>query len=99
MMHNNDKHSAVDCAQAMAQLFDLLDGELTSDVEAQIQAHVSGCSDCFTQADFEKRFLAAVHAARVEEGEGVTGAASDKLRARVLDALRVEGLSEGGGGG
>jgi anti-sigma factor (TIGR02949 family) len=95
-MQNNDQ-SSVDCAQAMDKLFDLLDGELTPDVEAKIHAHVSGCSHCFAQAEFEKRFLAAVHSARVAEGQGVTGAASAQLRARVLDALRVEGLGDGSG--
>jgi len=92
-MMQNDDQSSVDCAQAREKLFDLLDGELTPDVEARIRAHVSGCSHCFSHADFEKRFLDAVHAARVAEGQGVTGAASEKLRDRVLGALREEGLS------
>lgn len=96
-MMQNDNHPPVDCAQALDKLFDLLDGELTPDVESRIRAHVSGCSHCFSNADFEKRFLDAVHAARVAEGQGVTGVASVKLRARVLDALRAEGLGEGGG--
>jgi anti-sigma factor (TIGR02949 family) len=96
-MMQNENSSSVDCAQALDKLFDMLDGELTPEVEAKIHAHVSGCSHCFARADFEKRFLDAVHSARVAEGQGVTGAASDKLRARVFDALRVEGLTDGGG--
>jgi anti-sigma factor (TIGR02949 family) len=96
-MMQNDDHVQVNCAQALDKLFDLLDGELTPEVEARIRTHVSGCSHCFSHADFEKRFLDAVHAARVAEGQGVTGVASEKLRARVLDALRSEGFSEDGG--
>lgn len=91
-MMQNDDTASVNCAEAMDKLFDMIDGELTPDVEAKIHAHVSGCSHCFAQADFEKRFLEAVHAARVAEGQGVTGAASEKLRARVVDALRRDGL-------
>lgn len=79
---------AVDCTQALHKLFDMLDGELTPEVEAKMRAHVVGCPHCFTQADFEKRFLEALQAVR--SGRAAPGT----LRSKVLDALRAEGLAE-----
>lgn len=76
-----------DCSTAMDRLFDLLDGELTPERERELRLHITGCPDCFTHADFEQRFLAAVAAAKM------SASAPDALRARVMDALRTAGLS------
>lgn len=79
-----------DCTSAMERLFDLLDGELTPAREREVRSHISGCPDCFTHADFEQRFLAAVAAAKV------CGAAPDALRTKVMNALRTAGFSGAG---
>ncbi len=76
----------LDCGRAMAQLFDLLDGESTADTAQKLREHISLCPECFTHADFERRFLAAVQAARRKDG--CPGA----LRAKVLEALQAEGF-------
>lgn len=83
----NNSTDAVDCTQALNKLFDMLDGELTPEVEAKMREHVVGCPHCFTQADFEKRFLAALSAVRAGRS------ASGSLRSRVLEALKAEGLA------
>ncbi|MEX2181469.1 MAG: zf-HC2 domain-containing protein [Gemmatimonadaceae bacterium] len=71
----------------MARLFELLDGELTPEVERQVRSHITSCPDCFTHADFEKRFLAALHAAKAG------GAAPKQCRERVMTALRTAGFT------
>ena len=76
----------VDCDAALESLFDFLDGELDGTLEERLRAHVHHCKPCFSRADFERRFLAVVQAARTEERCPGT------LRARVLGALRAEGL-------
>jgi len=86
-MTSSDGNAPIDCRGAMAQLFDLLDGELTAEREQRIREHLTGCPDCFAHADFEKRFLAALHAARGDM------CAPGALRMRVMDALRTEGLT------
>ncbi len=77
---------AVDCDAALIQLFDFLDGELDESLELRLKAHVTRCKPCFERADFERRFLEAVHAARAEE------CCPKSLRERVLHTLRAEGL-------
>jgi len=83
-----DEGPVRDCTTAMDRLFDLLDGELTPEREREVRSHITGCPDCFTHADFEQRFLAAVAAARM------SGAAPEALRSRVMDALRTAGFSD-----
>ena len=85
-----DDQPVRDCTSAMDRLFDLLDGELTPERERQVRSHIKGCPACFSHADFEQRFLAAVAAAKV------SGAAPAALRSRVMDALRTAGFSHVG---
>lgn len=74
-----------DCRGAMTRLFELLDGELTPERERAVRAHITGCPGCFAHADFEERFLKAVHRARE------AGTCPQEVRARVLAALRADG--------
>ncbi|MBX7120188.1 MAG: zf-HC2 domain-containing protein [Gemmatimonadaceae bacterium] len=84
--HGHHRHDGVDCDAALSQLFDFLDGELDDSLESRLRSHVERCKPCFERADFEKRFLEAVHAARVTE------TCPKALRERVLATLRAEGL-------
>jgi mycothiol system anti-sigma-R factor len=77
---------AVDCSAALERLFDFLDGELDGSLEARLKAHVAHCKPCFERADFERRFLAVVQAARTDDRCPVS------LRERVIATLRSEGL-------
>lgn len=94
MMHQHDSHphgdrptqECADCDAALESLFDFLDGELDGSLETQLKAHVERCKPCFERADFERRFLAAVQAARAEER------CPKSLRERVMNTLRAEGL-------
>lgn len=82
-----DPDSPIDCKAAAERMFDLLDGELTADIEQRMRAHIVGCPHCFTVADFEKRFLEALTKARA------TGCAPGALRDKVLSQLRAVGFS------
>lgn len=76
-----------DCRSAMNKLFDLLDGELTSDREREVRSHITSCPDCFTHHHFEERFLAALQKAKS------TACAPGSLREKLMRALRAEGLT------
>ena len=82
-----DPKTPIDCKAAAERLFDMLDGELTEEVEQKMRAHIVGCPHCYTVADFEKRFLEALHKAK-EAGKAAPGA----LRDRVMSTLRSAGL-------
>lgn len=87
MTTHDDSAPIKDCGSAMTKLFDMLDGELTPEREREVRSHINSCPDCFTHADFEQRFLAALHAARTD------GGCPGSLRTKVMDALRSEGLA------
>jgi anti-sigma factor (TIGR02949 family) len=77
-----------DCDSAMSKLFDLLDGECTAEKERQLRLHITSCPDCFTQADFEKRFLDALSSMKKDDG------CPDSVRNRVIEKLRAAGFTD-----
>jgi anti-sigma factor (TIGR02949 family) len=84
--HGKTSAHEVDCRAAAEKLFDFLDGELDDAFVARLEKHVAECKHCFERADFERRFLEVIHAARNEEK------CPKALRERVLSTLRAEGL-------
>lgn len=86
--HTHDDGAPIkDCRGAMNKLFDLLDGELTPDREREVRSHITSCPDCFSHHDFEQRFLQALQAAKKSV------CASEKMRDRLMTALKSEGLT------
>lgn len=76
----------IDCAAALRQLWDYLDGELTPARVAEVKAHLEGCRRCHPHYDFERAFLEALANRRPDcrcPGE---------LKARVLESLRAAGF-------
>lgn len=78
----------LDCDAVMRQLWDYLDGELTPERMAAIDAHVAICGRCAPQVDFERSFKAAVRAARDE------GVDTGHLRVRVRESLMALGYRD-----
>ena len=74
----------IDCRKAAERLDDFLKQELTSDVAAEMRAHLEKCRPCFAQARFEQSFLA-----MLEQQAGRCGC-PDTLRARIVSLLRAE---------
>lgn len=77
----------LDCESVMRQLWDYLDEELTPERMEAVRAHLAVCKRCVPQANFERSFLDAV--ARAQRGHS----RSDRLRERVIVALRAEGFA------
>jgi anti-sigma factor (TIGR02949 family) len=44
----------MDCNRALVQLYQFLDGELTSERRERIEVHLNGCQHCFSSFDFEQ---------------------------------------------
>lgn len=78
----------IDCDAVMRQLWDFLDGELTVERMAEIEAHVVMCGRCAPQVAFERSFKAAVRSSRDD------GIDTSKLRDRVCESLRALGYED-----
>lgn len=76
----------LDCGKALQQLFDFLDGELTPERMALVRQHIDGCGHCLEHAEFERRFLEALHATRDR------CCCPDTVKSKVLASLRQAGL-------
>ena len=45
----------IDCEQALAQIFEFIDHELSAHEREAMQAHLHTCKSCFSRAEFERR--------------------------------------------
>lgn len=55
-----------DCDEAVAQLYQYLDGELESVAAHDVRRHLDACTDCYEGFEFERRILARVRRIRSE---------------------------------
>lgn len=84
----SDSRPPTDCAAAMRQLFDYLDGELTEERMCLVRSHLEICARCYPQYDFQRAFLEAIAATKQH------CCAPGALRARILAGLREAGFSK-----
>ena len=77
----------IDCETVMRELWAFLDGELTADRVALIEAHLAMCTRCYPQYQFERAFLEQIARTRREHSN------LDGLRTRLLTLLRAEGFA------
>lgn len=47
----------IDCREAAERLYEYLDGELTPERAAEVQAHLAVCAPCLTLSKFESAYL------------------------------------------
>lgn len=80
--------NTLDCRQALARLYEYLDGELTGERAEQVRHHLDICRGCYPHVNFCRSFQDALR--RAAEGQAPPPA---ELRARVLELLRAEGLA------
>ena len=71
-----------DCRQAIEELYEFLDGELTSMKRSSISQHLDDCSHCFDAYEFHSELKSVV-------SERCRSELPSGLRDRVFDALRA----------
>ncbi len=79
-----------DCSDALKELYEYIDGELTDEKRAHIQQHLTDCSPCLEAFDFHAE-LGQVVAHKCRE------VVPDQLRDRIADALSAERSTEAPG--
>ena len=75
----------IPCEEALARVYEYLDGELEGVTHEQVEAHFRICTRCYPHLKLENRFRDALH--RAVEGQ----AAPPELKERVLALMEEEG--------
>jgi mycothiol system anti-sigma-R factor len=70
-----------DCREALGELYEFLDGELTIERKETIRGHLDGCGDCLGAFDFEAELRIVI--SRCCHKDQVP----DQLRHRIAEAL------------
>lgn len=73
-----------DCSDALHELYQYLDGELTDDRRQVIESHLHACGECFEAFDFQAELKQVVAQKCREE-------VPESLKARVAQLLEEEG--------
>ena len=81
--------TTLDCEAVVRRLWAYLDGALDDAELRAVDAHLAACVHCPPHFAFERAFLSAIAAARVDHDD------REALRARVIDALAAEGFVRG----
>lgn len=66
----------IDCEQALARIFELIDHELRGEEREAMQHHLDTCKSCFSRVEFERRLKAKLKALRDAE---TTAAARQRI--------------------
>ena len=74
-----------ECDDALHTIYHYLDGELTDERRAQIQAHLEACPPCFEGYDFEAELRLVIAKKCIEQ-------VPESLRARIAGAIDHERL-------
>lgn len=77
------------CEDALARLWDFLDGELPPAEEAEVQRHLEVCNRCYPQYDFRRAYLEL--ARRLGERETATPELRRRLFRMLLEKERGDG--------
>ncbi len=83
--HNYADGGHTNCDDAKHTLYEFLDGELTPERRADIQAHLEDCSPCFEAFDFEAELLIVIEKKCIEQ-------VPQGLQSKILAALQIDGL-------
>jgi anti-sigma factor (TIGR02949 family) len=74
----------IPCEDALAQLWDFLDGELHASDEARVRKHLEICSRCYPQYDFQRAYFEFTR--RLRDRESVP----PELRRRLFQTILLE---------
>ncbi|MDD4867635.1 MAG: mycothiol system anti-sigma-R factor [Mycobacterium sp.] len=57
---DSDSHGGVDCAEAIAEVWTLLDGECTPEARERLRRHLEACPGCLKRYGLEERIKALI---------------------------------------
>ena len=77
----------IDCQEAAKHLHELIDGELTPEVDAAVQNHLKACAKCMNVFEFEEAFC------RFVKIKASSQSTPGDMKQRILESLGLTGDS------
>jgi len=77
---NDDSHGLIGCAEVIAEVWTLLDGECTAATKERLRQHLEACPGCFKHYGLEERIKALI----------ATKCSGEKAPERLRERLRLE---------
>lgn len=90
--HGAAQPEMISCEEALAALYEYLDGELTGIRHDRVKAHLDICARCFPKLRVEESFRATVR--RATRGEKPSPALRDNLLGALARAKEGEGTGQ-----
>ena len=84
------------CEEALARLWEFLDGELESASEAAVQSHLEACKLCYPRYDFQRAYFELMN--RIQDGDAAPGELRRQLFERFLEKDAAASGTNGSGG-
>jgi anti-sigma factor (TIGR02949 family) len=91
--HDSDSHGdshGPGCAQVIAEVWTLLDGECTPEAREQLRRHLEACPGCFQHYGLEERIKALI--ATKCQGERAPEGLKERLRLEIRRTTIIRGL-------
>lgn len=79
----------IPCEEALARLWEFLDGELPPAESAAVKRHLDVCSRCFPQYDFQRAYFR--YARRIRGGDSAPRSLRRRLFRRILEQEARDG--------
>ena len=87
---NDDSHGGGGCAEVIAEVWTLLDGECTPETRQRLRQHLEACPECFQHYGVEERIKALI--AVKCTGEKAPEGLRERLRLEIRRTTIIRGL-------
>ena len=84
-----DSHGAMGCAEVIAEVWTLLDGECTPETREKLRQHFEACPGCFKHYGLEERIKALI--ANKCQGEKAPEGLRERLRLEIRRTTIIRG--------
>ena len=87
---NDHSHGDIGCAEVIAEVWTLLDGECTAETRERLRQHLEACPGCFQHYGLEERIKALV--ATKCGGEKAPAGLRERLRLEIQRTTIIRGM-------
>jgi len=90
-----DSHGDIGCAEVIAEVWTLLDGECTAQTRERLRQHLEACPGCFKHYGIEERIKLLI--ATKCKGEKAPAGLRERLRMEIRKTTIIRGVDWGSG--